>query len=213
MLHKRGHLAAGAPNRRLIEWFRHPNVIGPVPLPLVEGDRSLIARKDIEDDFPEPMVTCPELDIVQQRATNALAFKFLSHREIVDVGPRMIGEIVFVGIEGDDPARLAVNRRHESLGARFDQEVSVSQVREKSVEDCRVSRRRCLTRMHPRSDPVQERQILGAKWTYGDITAPRLKWEFRRHLGPPGYLGGCRDAFPLQASLRYLDVSLQLDRK
>src|SRR5829696_1555955 len=212
MMHKRGLVAARTPKRRLFDRFRHPNVIGPVPLPLIEGDRSLIPGEYVENDFPVPMVSCPPFDKVQQRATDSLAFRFLSHHQIVDVSPRVIGEIIPVWVERDDPTRLAVYRRHESLGAWLGQEVSGSQAREKSVESRRVSRGRGQTRMHPRGDPGQKRLVLGAKRTYGDLTDPRLRQGFRRHLEPPDSLARYHGAFRAQSSPRRPDVIPQLDR-
>jgi hypothetical protein len=199
--------------RRLIEWFCHPNVIGLVPLPFVKADRSPIAHEDIEDHFPVPSVTCPALDIVQQRATNALAFTFLRDRETVDIGSGVIGEIVRVGLERDEPAWLAVKRRHESPRARLGQEGALSQLSEKSVEGFRVSRGGCLTWMHPGSDPGQERLVIGAIRAYRHVNYPRLGREFRRHPAPPDWLGGRREAFPPQPLPRYPDLSLQRDRK
>jgi hypothetical protein len=87
----------------------------------------------------------------------------------------MIGEIVPIGVERDDTTRLAFYGRYEGLCARLGQKVAGSQVSEKSVEGCWVSRGRGLTRMHPMSDPRQERLVLGAKRTYGDVTDPRLR--------------------------------------
>ena len=64
MSHKQGHIVAGRQSRGSVEWLRHPNVIGPVPLSLVEGNRSLIVREDIDDDFTKRPVTGPALDVV-----------------------------------------------------------------------------------------------------------------------------------------------------
>ncbi|HEX2281556.1 MAG TPA: GNAT family N-acetyltransferase, partial [Thermomicrobiales bacterium] len=50
-------------------------------------------REDIEDDFTEAAVTCPPLDEIQERAPHSLAFRFLDHYEIVDVGPWVIREV------------------------------------------------------------------------------------------------------------------------
>jgi hypothetical protein len=87
----------------------------------------------------------------------------------------MIGEIVPIGVERDDSTQLAVHGRYEGLCARLGQKFAGSQVREKTVKGCWVSRGRGLTRMHPMSDPGQERLVLGAKRTYGDVTDPRLR--------------------------------------
>ena len=61
-MHNTPHAIGGTAKPRLVEWFRHPDVVGPIALPLIESDCSVVPRKDVEDDFTVPMVTCLALD-------------------------------------------------------------------------------------------------------------------------------------------------------
>ena len=84
----------------------------------------------------------------------------------------MIGEVIVVGVERDEPATFAVNRRDECLRARFAQELAVSQLGEESIEGGRVSRGRSLTGMHARRDTAQEWRVLGAERANVDVLDP-----------------------------------------